>query len=95
VEAIAPADSRAQFGSGEPKVQVRSVGIAGLTEAGDRQTCNGVEGEPQQGCVCEVKLLSLSVVVEYLSMSTEAGERVSGMASNTNESSATSGGRPK
>jgi hypothetical protein len=49
-----PADSRAHFGSGEPKVQVGSVGIAGWTEVGDRQTCNGVEGEePQQGHVCE------------------------------------------
>jgi hypothetical protein len=54
VEAIVPADSRAHFGSGEPKVQVGSVGIAGWTEVGDRQTCNGVEGEePQQGHVCE------------------------------------------
>jgi hypothetical protein len=52
VEAIAPADSLHAVGSGEPKVQVRAVGIAGWTEPGDRQTYNGVEGEPQQGGVC-------------------------------------------
>lgn len=62
MEAIAPEDSRAHFGSGEPKVQVRSVGIAGWTEAGDRQTCNGVWRAPQQGCVCgEAKYDMLSM----------------------------------
>jgi hypothetical protein len=71
-------------GSGEPKVQMRPVGIAGLTEAGDRQTYNGVQGEPRQGCEYGEggDVVAVGVVVVCVGVGVSVSE-VTGMASNT------------
>lgn len=46
VEAIAPANTRAQFDRGEPKVQARTGRSSRL---GDRQTYNGRGGSRSRG----------------------------------------------